>query len=69
VDSRSSDAIALAVRLSVPIMAVENVMDQAAVTPSTNLENGEPESAEDLSVFRDFVEGLDIDESEAEGQS
>lgn len=62
VDSRSSDAIALAVRLGVPIMAAESVMDQAAVTPSTNLEAGEPEISGDLSVFRDFVEGLNIED-------
>ena len=61
IDSRPSDAIALAVRVGVPIFAAEAVMDQAAIVPSTNLEESASETGEDLSIFRDFVEGLDID--------
>ena len=61
IDSRPSDAIALAVRVGVPIFVAEAVMDQAAIVPSTNLEGSGSERGEDLSVFREFVEGLDID--------
>ncbi|HWH23548.1 MAG TPA: bifunctional nuclease family protein [Candidatus Limnocylindria bacterium] len=53
-DARPSDAIALAVRCGVPIFATDAVLDRAAVVP---------ESAEEekLSVFRDFVNSLDVD--------
>lgn len=52
IDSRSSDAIALAVRAHVPIMVHESVMDQAAILPENDIQNeagtppveaGEPE--------------------------
>ncbi len=62
VDSRPSDAIALAVRVGAPIFVAEAVMDQAAIVPSTNLEGSGSETGGDLSIFREFVEGLDIDE-------
>jgi uncharacterized protein len=54
VDARPSDAIALAVRAGVPIFATDAVLDRAAVVP---------ESAEEekLSVFREFVNSLNID--------
>ncbi|HKV85644.1 MAG TPA: bifunctional nuclease family protein [Ktedonobacterales bacterium] len=64
VDSRSSDAIALAVRAKVPIYVTESVLDRAGVT----LENGEHEDAEgasvsaegdNLDVYRDFINSLD----------
>ncbi|MFV2063667.1 MAG: bifunctional nuclease family protein [Chloroflexota bacterium] len=52
VDSRPSDAIALAVRVSVPIYATDAVLDRAGVMP-------EADEDEQLSVFRDFVNSLD----------
>jgi bifunctional DNase/RNase len=54
VDARPSDAIALAVRAGVPIYATDEVMDRAAVTP-------EADDDEKLSVFREFVNSLDVD--------
>jgi uncharacterized protein len=54
VDARPSDAIALAVRVGVPIFATDAVLDRAAVVPETDEE-------EKLSVFRDFVNSLNID--------
>ncbi|HSH22019.1 MAG TPA: bifunctional nuclease family protein [Candidatus Caenarcaniphilales bacterium] len=54
VDARPSDAIALAVRVGVPIFATDAVLDRAAVVP-------ESEEEEKLSVFRDFVNSLNID--------
>jgi bifunctional DNase/RNase len=60
VDSRSSDAIALAVRAGVPIYADEGVMERAAVSPSANLEEqGAAVSDEELSIFRDFIDGIE----------
>lgn len=76
VDSRPSDAIALSVRVSTPIFVTEEVMDQAGLLPEEEIslsqgvaeeglesarEEGEPASDEDLGVFTDFVEGLDLD--------
>ncbi|MGB8648371.1 MAG: bifunctional nuclease family protein [Anaerolineae bacterium] len=60
VDSRPSDAIALAVRLKVPIYVNESVLDKAAITPSQNIEAVSPEEAEKLSAFRDLIEDLDL---------
>lgn len=61
IDSRPSDAIALAVRAGVPIFVAESVMDQASITPEEDIAE-ETEGEEDLSAFRDFVEGLDLDD-------
>lgn len=68
VDSRPSDAIALAVRVQAPIYVAEEVMEQAGLQPEEEMSIGEPEtrrevteSEEDLGAFRDFVEGLDLD--------
>ena len=71
VDSRPSDAIALAVRAKVPIYVAEHVMNQAAITPEPEVvdetlapvgegEEGE-EDLEDLEAYRDFIEDLDLD--------
>ena len=57
VDARPSDAIALAVRVSAPIYATEAVLDRAGVMP-------EADEEERLSVFRDFVNSLDVDQGE-----
>ena len=40
VDSRPSDAIALAVRAHVPIMVHESVIQNAGITPETDVESG-----------------------------
>ena len=56
-DSRPSDAIALAVRARVPIYVDETVMDKAAITPEEEAEPGE----ETPSAFKDLIEGLDLD--------
>lgn len=53
-DARPSDAIALAVRAGVPIFATDEVLDRAAVVPETDED-------EKLSVFREFVNSLNID--------
>ncbi|MFP3895471.1 MAG: bifunctional nuclease family protein [Anaerolineales bacterium] len=67
VDSRPSDAIALAVRTEVPIYAEEGVMEKAGIVPSPDVrEEMEGMTGEDLDVFRDFVDGLDLDDLEEE---
>ena len=75
VDSRPSDAIALAVRSQVPIYANEEVMEKAAILmdkdgkpiPSEPGKNGEetPVKEEDLkgmSAFTDFINDLDLED-------
>jgi bifunctional DNase/RNase len=73
IDTRPSDALALAVRAHVPIMIAVDVMDSAGVIPEEDLgeqelisadkptsETGNEESGERLSVFEDFIDNLDI---------
>ena len=62
IDSRPSDAIALAVRAAVPIYAEESVMDKAAVEASPEIRTVALEQGDDLDVFRDFFDTLDLDE-------
>lgn len=66
IDSRPSDAIALAVRLDVPIYVEESVMDRAAIFPDEDVDSedaGEKsETDESLGIFKDFVESLDLDD-------
>jgi hypothetical protein len=69
IDSRPSDAIALAVRVGVPIFVNEEVMDIAGVRPENDVETDMDaedvhENDERLSVFKDFVETLDLDNLE-----
>jgi bifunctional DNase/RNase len=76
IDSRPSDALAIAVRAHVPILVDRSVMDVAGITPEEDLqESGEPgagegaevESGEErLSVFQDFLEGLDLEDLDDE---
>ncbi|MHB8629506.1 MAG: bifunctional nuclease family protein [Aggregatilineales bacterium] len=67
IDARSSDAIALAVRVHVPIYVDESVLDQAATTPDEEVQNetaqGASEPSEDrLSVFKDYIDSLNLDD-------
>lgn len=75
IDSRPSDAIAVAVRARVPILVDEAVMDRAGVTLGSEEDgdedgpDGPSESAagvreEELGVFRDFINSLDLDDFE-----
>jgi bifunctional DNase/RNase len=61
VDSRTSDAIALAVRTGSTIYVDEGVLDEAGVEPEHDDEAEEGASDEKLAVFRDFVNSLDVD--------
>lgn len=73
VDSRPSDAIALAVRAHVPILVNPSVMEAASILPDKELpastggdERGAggptPEVSSDrLSIFEDFFDKLDLD--------
>jgi len=60
IDSRPSDAIALAVRVNVPIFVADEVMDKASITPEED--QSDKIESEDLSAFRDFVNTLDFED-------
>lgn len=74
VDSRPSDALALAVRAEAPIYAHDEVIERAAVqmddegnpvTPQEEEEESPPlreEELKSLSAFTDFVDSLDLDD-------
>jgi bifunctional DNase/RNase len=61
-DSRPSDAIALAVRVQAPIFVDETVMERAGVVPDEEIDLDEitPEEEEQLAPYKDFIEGLDL---------
>lgn len=72
IDSRPSDALALAVRTGVRIFAAEEVLEQAGLGPEVESDEagggplertGERVADPRLDVFRDFINSLDIDES------
>lgn len=72
IDSRPSDAIALAVRVQVPIYADESVLDKAGIF--LDRESGKPlsitgekdkiteEEMEKLAPFTDFIDTLNLDD-------
>jgi len=74
IDSRPSDAIALAVRVEAPIFVEESVLDRAGVVldedegaseaaePSRQARVLDPAELERLGAFKDFIEGLDLDD-------
>jgi len=59
IDSRPSDAIALAVRCGASIFVEEEVM-QTGITPEPDISEGV--DGEELEAFRDFVDSLDLDD-------
>jgi bifunctional DNase/RNase len=56
VSSRPSDAIALAARLSTPIYAEDDLLDEAGVMLDTDDEETAPDEL--VSQFRQFIEGV-----------
>lgn len=76
IDSRPSDALALAVRAHVPILVDRSVMDTAGIVPEEDMQEEEmdevqgelPEvGSERLSVFEDFLENLEEEDDEEDG--
>ena len=63
IDTRPSDALALAVRVNATVYVSENVMELASVLPDVELEGETSEESDKrLSVFKDFVDTLDLDD-------
>jgi len=81
IDSRPSDALALAVRARVPIFVAREIMDTAGITPEEDLQQRAAREAdkpaetegeggeERLSVFEDFLDKLDLDNTGGEGNA
>jgi bifunctional DNase/RNase len=68
IDSRPSDAIALAVRAHVPILVGQDVMDSAGIVPERDLQSGAPAAPADVvksqpHPAKDSEEGLDVFEN------
>jgi bifunctional DNase/RNase len=80
IDSRPSDAIALAVRAHVPILVARPILDSVGVIPEEDIQEAASDKGEqalapaadineeNLSVFEDFLENLDIDDDDSEVQ-
>ena len=81
IDSRPSDALALAVRAHVPILVTRTIMDMAGIIPEEDLQEETPQKAaqepetemepdsggeERLSIFQDFLNKLDMDDLDKE---
>jgi bifunctional DNase/RNase len=68
IDSRPSDAIALAVRAKTPIFVEESVLERAGVTleqgeeqqPSRKTEQKGEDEQDNLDAYRDFINSLDV---------
>lgn len=76
IDARPSDAIALAVRMEVPIFVADEVMESAGQVASegdADEADGADGPADDhpegdsLDIFRDFVDGLALDDPPKQG--
>ncbi len=76
IDSRPSDAIALAVRAHVPILVARPILDSVGVVPEEDMQESASETSkpaetppadvneENLSVFKDFFDNLDMGDEE-----
>lgn len=66
-DSRSSDAIAFAIRVKVPILVEETVLELGATAPDEEVQEPQPDASTDLpddrlSIFKDYIDSLDLDD-------
>lgn len=67
IDSRPSDAMNLAIRLNVPIYVSKDVLDEAGMLPEDDLAEVLPDEegdSERLSVFENYLEQIEPDQSE-----
>jgi len=67
IDSRSSDAIALALRAHASIYVNERVMQTAAIEPEEDILNMvSDDEKQNLSAFSEFIDSLDLDKLDDE---
>lgn len=66
IDSRPSDAMNLAIRLNVPILVSEDVLNEAGLIPEDDLAEALPDEevdSERLSVFENYLDQINPDQS------
>ncbi len=75
IDSRPSDALALAVRMHVPILVAGEILENAGIIPERDIQDDTPSTSETsqpkqksggadrLSIFEDFLNNLDTDDT------
>lgn len=76
IDSRPSDSLAVAVRAHVPILVGRGVIDLAGIIPEEDLQTSQdedgasekevadtPDAKKRLSVFEDFLQNVELDDS------
>ncbi len=72
IDSRPSDAIAMAVRAHVPILVAPSVLDSAGIFPDEDMQDETPltkeasPNDERLSIFEDFFDQLEDDDKKSD---
>jgi len=76
IDCRPSDALALAARMHVPIMAAEDVLNQGGIVPEEDLSETQANDADhektletgnhDLDIYEDFLKNFNIDDLDSE---
>jgi hypothetical protein len=73
IDSRPSDAIAMAVRAHVPILVDASVLDSAGIFPEEDIQGETPvdeteasPNDERLSIFEDFFDQLEDDDKKSD---
>ncbi|MBT3314867.1 MAG: bifunctional nuclease family protein [Anaerolineae bacterium] len=72
IDSRPSDAIAMAVRAHVPILVAPSVLDNAGIFPEEDMQDETPltkeagPNDERLSIFEDFFDQLEDDDKKSD---
>lgn len=82
IDTRPSDALALAVRANIPIMVSSKVMDEAGIVPEQDIsatpsetpqaqQDQEPVEVEEdhLSIFEDFLDHLELSDDDEDADS
>ncbi len=69
IDSRPSDALALAVRAKVSIYVADTVMEKASITPEEDISEGASDEKLRGSPFKDLIDGLNLDDFEEDKPS
>ncbi|GAB4538919.1 MAG: bifunctional nuclease family protein [Anaerolineales bacterium] len=73
IDARPSDAIAIAVRAHAPILVHRQILEDAGILPEKDMPPAAPkrsapplteDGSDRLSVFKDFIDKLDLDDTD-----
>ncbi len=67
IDSRPSDAVALALRAQAPIFVADSVLDEAGVVVEDAEPASPPTDPSQLSVFKEFIDSLETEDLDQGG--